>query len=125
MNQPHAEGRPGAWDTFSVRNLGMLVNRRMSRNFDGDSQKIRRASFDGVTRALSVNPARWTQIQRQSLETWSLVLWLIPDLPRWSPEEKRQLIKIIRAKSAANEMAYLRKTQHHPRLRSELLRLGS
>ena len=124
-HQPHAEGRPGAWDTFSVRNLGMLVNRRMSRNFDGDSQKIRRASFDGVTRALSVNPARWTQIQRQSLETWSLVLWLIPDLPRWSPEEKRQLIKIIRAKSATNEMLYLRLTQRHARLRSAILRLGS
>jgi hypothetical protein len=123
--QPHAEGRLGAWDTFSVRNLGMLVNRRMARNFDGDSQKIRRASMDGVTRALSVNPARWTQIQRQSLETWSLVLPLIPDLPRWSPEEKRQLIKIIRTKSAINEMLYLRLTQRHARLRSAILRLGS
>jgi hypothetical protein len=123
--QPHAEGRPGAWDTFSVRNLGMLVNRRMSSNFDGDSQKIRRASIDGATRALSVNPARWTQIQRQSLETWSLVLPLIPDLPRWSLEEKRQLIKIIRAKSAINEMLYLRLTQRHARLRSAILRLGS
>jgi hypothetical protein len=72
-----------------------------------------------------VNPARWTQIQRQSLETWSLVLPLIPDLPRWSLKEKRQLIKIIRAKSAINEMLYLRLTQRHARLRSAILRLGS
>jgi hypothetical protein len=50
---------------------------------------------------------------------------LIPDLPRWTPAEKNQLIKIIRAKSAPNEMPYLRETQHHPRLREALLRLGS
>jgi hypothetical protein len=123
--RPYAEGRPGAWDTFSVRNLGLLVNRRMARDFDGDSQKIRRASVAAVTRALRVNPARWTQFQRQSLENWSLVLALIPDLPRWSPEEKRQLIKTSRAKSAPNEMLYLRQTQRHTRLRSEILRLGS
>jgi len=53
------------------------------------------------------------------------VLALIPDLARWTPNEKNQLTKIIRAKSANNEMPYLRQTQRHPRLRAELLRLGS
>ncbi|MFZ0199521.1 MAG: hypothetical protein WB523_22675 [Candidatus Sulfotelmatobacter sp.] len=123
--QPDVEGQLGAWDTFSLRNLGLLVNRRMAREFDGDSQKIRRASFGSVTRALRVNPASWSQIQRESLENWSLVLALIPDLARWSSEEKRQLVGIIRAKSATNEMLYLRQTQPHLRLRSEILRLGS
>ncbi len=123
--QPYVEGEPGAWDTFSVRTLGLLVNRRMERDFDAESQKIRRASTDAVTRALGVNPARWTPILRDSLENWSLVLALIPDLARWSPEEKRQLVRVIRAKSATNEMSYLRQTQRHSRLRSEILRLGS
>jgi hypothetical protein len=35
------------------------------------------------------------------------------------------LIRLIRAKSSPNEMTYLHQTQHHPRLRAELLRLGS
>jgi hypothetical protein len=61
----------------------------------------------------------------QSLENWSLILAQIPDLSNWTPAEKHQLVKIIRAKSALNEMPYLRRTQHHPRLRAELLRLGS
>ena len=123
--QPYGDRQPGAWDTFSARNLGLLVNHRMAREFEGDSRKIRRASVDYVTRALKVNPARWTEIQRASLENWSLVLALIPDLARCSGEEKRQLMGIVRAKSATNEMAYLRQTQNHPRLRSEILRLGS
>ncbi|MGB7600245.1 MAG: hypothetical protein WBM24_08070 [Candidatus Sulfotelmatobacter sp.] len=115
----------GPWDTFSTRNLGLLLNRRMARQFQGDSQKFRRASVINVTRALEINPAGWSQAQMQSLQNWSLVLALIPGLSRWSRIEKNQLAKIIRAKSAPNEMTYLRQTQRHSRLRAELLRLGS
>jgi hypothetical protein len=115
----------GPWDSFSTRNLGLRINRRMAREFSGESQKIRQASTATVTQALGTNPSRWTSAQKQSLENWSLVLSEIPNLTRWTPEEKHQLIKIIRAKSASTEMPYLRQSQHHPGLRSELLRLGS
>jgi hypothetical protein len=116
---------PGPWDAFSSRNLGLTINRRTAREFHGDSQQIRRASTTAVARALKIDPSRWTPAQQQSLENWSLVLALIPALARWTPEEKRQLVKIIRAKSARSEMPYVRQTQLHPHLRSELLRLGS
>lgn len=118
-------GDSGPWDTFSTRNLGLRINRRMSREFNGDSQRIRQASTAAVTQALNLNPSRWTPLQKQSLENWSLVLSEIPNLARWKPEEKDQLINIIHSKSASTEMPYLRQTQHHRRLRSELLRLGS
>jgi hypothetical protein len=120
-----AAAEPAPWDTFSVRTLGLLVNRRMSREFGGDSRKIRQASTARVIRALGISAFRWSSGQYQALENWSLVLALIPTLSRWTPEEKRQLIKIIRAKSAPNEMIYVHQSQHHPRLRAELLRLGS
>jgi hypothetical protein len=115
----------GPWDTFSTRNLGLLINRRMSRHFNGDSRKIRQSSTAAITRALKIKLTNWTQLQIESLENWSLILALIPNLARWTPEEKLQLTKIIRAKSAPNELPYLHQTQHHPRLRAELLRLGS
>jgi hypothetical protein len=97
----------------------------MARDFDGESQKIRQASTATITKALRINPSRWTFLQNQSLENWSLVLTQIPNLARWSPKEKHQLIKIIQAKSAPTEIPYLHQTQNHPRLRAELLRLGS
>jgi hypothetical protein len=115
----------GPWDTFSTRNLGLEINQRMSRQFNGDSHKIRQASTAAITQSLKINPSRWTPDQKQSLENWSLVLTQIPNLTNWTPKERHQLIKIIRAKSAPTEMPYLHQTQHHPRLRSELLRLGS
>ncbi|MGC2097228.1 MAG: hypothetical protein WA646_11880 [Candidatus Sulfotelmatobacter sp.] len=123
--RPASAADSGPWDTFSTRNLGLRINRRMAREFKGDSHKIRQASTAAVTQALNLNPSRWTPLQKRSLEDWSLVLSEIPNLTHWTRNEKDQLIKIIRAKSALTELPYLRQTQHHPRLRSELLRLGS
>lgn len=120
-----AKGMSGDWDTFSTRNLALRVNRRMAREFDGDSARIRRASVDEVSRALGINLSRWNPAERHSFENWSLVLALIPNLIRWSPQEKRDATEIIRAQAAPDEMRYLRLTQRHPRLRVELLRLGS
>jgi hypothetical protein len=120
-----AEGVSGPWDTFSTRNLGLRVNRRMAREFDGDSQRIRRASVAEVSRALNVDSSRWNPAERQAIENWSLVLALIPNLRRWTPREKQDAVRIIRAQAGPNEMRYLRLTQRHLRLREEILRLGS
>lgn len=115
----------GAWHTFSTRNLALRVNQRMGQHFNGDIARIREASVREVSRALGLNPSGWTEAERRSLEEWSLVLALIPDLGRWSPEEKSGLVQIIRSQSARDEIQYLRRTQRHARLRRELLRLGS
>ncbi len=120
-----AEGISGPWDTFSTRNLGMRVNRRMAREFGGDSARIRRASVAEVNRALGVKLSRWSSAEQQAFENWALVLALIPNLSRWSPQEKQNAARIIRAQAGPHEMRYLRLTQQHPRLREELLRLGA
>jgi hypothetical protein len=122
-----AQSGPGLWDKFSVRNLGLLVNRRMSSEFDGDNRRLRQASAAAVVRALGIKSIAtgWTPAEKRALEDWSLVLVLIPGVARWTTDEKEQLVTIIRAKAATDEMLYLRRTQQHPRLRAELLRLGS
>jgi hypothetical protein len=114
-----------AWDKFSTRNLGLRVNRRMAREFGGDSARIRRASISEVSRALNVNLFRWNSAEQQAFENWSLVLALIPNLRGWSTQEKLDVVRIIRAQARPNEMRYLRLSQQHPRLRREILQLGS
>jgi hypothetical protein len=115
----------GCWDSFSTRNLGLRVNRRMAREFSGDSTRICRASAAEVSRALDVSLSRWSSAERQAFENWSLLLALIPNLRRWSAKQKQDVIQIIRAQSGPGELRYLRLTQQHPRLRQEILRLGS
>ncbi len=113
------------WDQFHVRRLGLAVNRRMARQFGGDAERIRGASTSSVARKLSVNPSRWKVGERKSFESYALVLDLIPDLARWSPQEKRDLVEVIRAKASRTEAAYLRRMQRHRRLREALIELGS
>lgn len=114
-----------AWDKFSTRNLGLRVNRRMGREFGGDSARIRRASTAQVSRALGVNSSRWNAEEQRAFENWSLVLALIPNLRRWSAKEKSDVVRMIRAQAGPDEMRYLRLSQQHPRLRREIVRLGS
>jgi hypothetical protein len=92
---PSAE--KGAWDKFRVRNLGLAAER------------ARAAGALGT----------------ESSSGLALVLSLIPDLARWTPEEKTAAAKILRAKESTSEARYLRLMQRHPRLRAAFLALGS
>ena len=107
----------GAWNTFSTRNLGLRVSRRMAQEFGGSLRALREASAKKVSRALVVNSNRWTSAERRSLQDWSLVLSLIPKIAGWSAAEKREMTEIIRAQSGGDEMHYLHLTQHHEQLR--------
>jgi len=122
---PSAQRPSSEWDRFHVRKLGLAVNQRMARQFGGDAERIRRASAGSVARKLRVNPSRWKEGERKSFKSYALVLDLIPGLSRWSRQEKRDLVAVIRAKAGRNEAAYLRRMQRHRRLRQALIELGS
>jgi len=116
---------PGAWDRFSTRNIGLRVNRKMARDFDGDASRMREAAVRTVARALGISAAWRSVAERKSLENWSMVLSLVRDFSGWSARDRRGVAEIIREQSGANELKYLHLTQKHSRLREELLRLGS
>ena len=116
---------PGAWDTFSMRNLGFRINRRMAKEFGGDSDRIRRFSVVAVARALGVSFGRKPAREQAAFENFALVLALLPDLSAWTAQEKEDLLRIIRIKAAGRETQYLRLLQKHRRLRDSLLKVGS
>ena len=107
----------GSWDRFRMRNLGLALQRRMAERFGGNATKMRRAAVKAVERALGIELAR-------AQEAWALVLALIPDLGRWSAEEKRGVAQILRAKTGPDESRYLRLMSGHRRLRQAVLEFG-
>jgi hypothetical protein len=117
--------RPGEWDRFVTRNIGLAVQRRMAREFDGDAQKIRDSSVAEVTRALGASRERFDEDERRALSNLALPLALIPDLARWTREEKRAVVAIVRAKAGADELIYLRRLCRHARLRRAIISLGT
>ncbi len=50
---------------------------------------------------------------------------LIPDLDRWSGDEKDLLVRILRAKVRGDEARYLKLMQQHERFRDAVIKLGS
>jgi hypothetical protein len=115
----------GAWDRFSTRNIGLQVNRRMARDFGGDAVRMRGHARRALERMLNVNISSWKPLEKAAFENFALVLTQVPGLHTWTREEKEDLIRIIRAKSRADEMVYLHLTQRHERFREALLKLGS
>ncbi|HVG33502.1 MAG TPA: hypothetical protein VM911_10490, partial [Pyrinomonadaceae bacterium] len=75
--------------------------------------------------ALGLQTAEWKETERQAFENLSLVLSLVPDLSRWTKDERLGAARIIRAKAGRDESRYLRLMQQHERLRSAFIKLGS
>ena len=115
----------GDWDRFQIRNLGCAVQRKISTAHGGDSARMRRAAERSVARALGIDLGNWTARQRIGFGNLALVLGLIPDVARWSAEEKAGAARILKAKSGREEGRYLHLMRKHPKLRAAFLRLGS
>jgi hypothetical protein len=113
------------WDRFHVRKIGLAVQCRMARDFDGDSKKMRNYSAQFLNRTLKINADSWTGDQKTALENLSLVLGMIPGIAKWNPAEKALAVRIIRAKAGADEALYLNLMQRHGALRQALIGFGS
>jgi hypothetical protein len=120
---PQAER--GAWDNFSVRTIGMAVQRRMARDFNGNAESMRTAAAAQVARKIGLNPLSLQSHQQVVFAEFATALSLIPDLARWSTDEKNSLRAIIIAKCSRTEQQYQRLLLKHGRLRRAILRLGS
>jgi len=106
------EGR--TWDRFRVRNIGLAVEREIASRFHGDPESMSRAAGVYVRRALGV----------EASGPLALALSLIPDLAKWTAEEKGRAVKILRAKEKGSEADYLKFMQRHSRLQAAFLRMG-
>jgi hypothetical protein len=120
---PGAES--GVWDRFRIRNVGLAVQRVIARRFDGNPEKFRWGRPPGLPSARIAPSVRRQASRPTPPSDLALAVSLIPDLSRWTGEEKRELSAIMDAKARTNEARYLRLMQAHSRLRTAMLALGS
>jgi hypothetical protein len=118
------EAQAGAWDSFSMRNIGLAVQKRRARDFDGDAQVMRRAAVARLGRELELNPQKIKPREHSALADFATVLNLVPDLNRWSSDDKSALRAIIAAKAARTEQRYQQLLVRHQRLRRAVLQIG-
>ena len=109
-------------------NIGLAVQRRLSfiaQQFGGGERKQRQALVTSVARALGVKPTDLSASEQRVFSDLAMVLALIPDLSRWSEEEKGLIREIVGAKTRTDESRYVRLMQSHQKLRDGLRTIGS
>jgi hypothetical protein len=116
---------PGEWDNFRVPNIGLAVQRRLAQQFGGGERKLRQALVASVAHVLGVKPTDLSASEHRVFSDLALVLAMIPDLSRWSKEEKSAIRQIVRAKTGTDELRYVRLLQGHQKLRVSLRTIGS
>jgi hypothetical protein len=121
LDQSHV----GDWDRFQVRNVGFAAQRQMGAKFRGSARRIREAALKTLSEVLGIRSRDWRETQLTALSDFAVLSTMIPNLGRWTAEEKRQLVQIIQAKAGPDEAKYLKLMQQHARLRQEVIRLGS
>jgi hypothetical protein len=124
LSDASAAAGKGEWDQFQIRNVGLAVQKRMARKFDGDAQKIREHSIDFVERNLGLRIREVAGGARSALENLALLFATTP-IDRWTFADKRLAMRIIQAKGSGDEALYLKLMQKHSPLRAAVIRLGS
>lgn len=112
------------WDRFQVRNIGLAVQRRMSRDFHSNPDRFREASSQFISRVLGMRKPQ-TEVALKLFSDLAVVMALIPNISNWPREERERAARIIRAKNAPAETAYLKEMQKHASLRASLIQLGA
>jgi hypothetical protein len=115
----------GDWDRFKIRNLALRASSGRAEEAGGRAKRTRASSIKEVVRSLDVRPDSLAPFERRAFDNIAPVLALIPDLTAWTAEEKRGVVKIIRAKVSRDETQYARLLQKHKRLRDWIIKLGS
>lgn len=116
---------PGEWDNFRVPNIGLAVQRRLAQQSRGSERKLRQAFVTSVSHALRVKPKDLSASGHRFFSDLALVLAMIPDLSRWSQEEKSAVKQIVRAKTGTDELRYVKLLQRNQKLRDGLRAIGS
>jgi hypothetical protein len=119
------EAERGAWDRFSMRNIGLAVQKRMARDFDGDAEAMRKAAIERLARIIKADTQKLKAQAQAAFADFATALSVVPDLDRWPSDDKGALREIIVAKAGRTELRYMRLLQKNARLRAAILKLGS
>lgn len=120
-------GRPRA-DVIGVLplpNVGLRVTEYVANRFGSDREAATRTCAREAASLLGLRSfARLSAGERLAWERWSPLLLVLPGIGRWSPEEKRALIDVVRAKGGRRESDYALLFDRHRPLRRAVQELA-
>ena len=97
---------------------GIAVSRVLARRFGPDRARATRECRREAAALLGVRATRgWSVGEKLAWERWAPLVTILPGLARWSVEEKRALVAVVRAKGGVRESDFVRRFDAHAKLR--------
>ncbi len=110
---------------FPAANVGLKITEYLGERFGYDRRKAERVCAREAARLLGVRSmSRFTRGERLAWRRWSPLILILPGVERWSREDRRNLVAIVRAKGGRHESDYVLRIDRHRRLRRAIRRLA-
>jgi hypothetical protein len=110
---------------FPLGNVGLKITDYLSRRFGGrrkDGEKVcaeEAAGLLGVRSVRSFSPG-----ERVAWRRWAPLVLILPGIERWNASDRRELVKVIRAKGGRRESDFVTRFDRHTKLRRAIVQLG-
>jgi hypothetical protein len=110
---------------MSPGNVGLAITGYLAGRFGADRERGLRECAREAARLLGVRSTRgFSTAERLAWERFSPLVLVLPGIERWSRENKRALVKVIRAKGGRHESDYVRLFDAHTRLKGAVFKLA-
>ena len=101
--------------------IGIAVSERLSARFGSDRERAETVCADEAADLLwASNWRRFPESERLAWQRWAPVVTALPGVARWSSNERRALVDVVRAKGGRRESDFVERFDRHARLRLAL-----
>jgi hypothetical protein len=109
---------------LALGNAGLRVSAYLAGRFGADREAGLRACSREAAQLLGLRSQRgFSSGERLAWERWSPLVLILPGLSRWTTQEKRALVDVVRAKGGRREAEFVSRFDRHARLRRAVLQL--
>ncbi|HKQ61291.1 MAG TPA: hypothetical protein VJS92_08355 [Candidatus Polarisedimenticolaceae bacterium] len=106
-------------------NIGLRITDALAQRFGPDREAATRVLSREAAELLGVRSLRgFSPGERLAWERWAPLVRILPGIERFSAEERRGLVGVVRAKGGRRESEFVRRLDAHRRLRRALLQLA-
>lgn len=125
MFYDRAGRREDALGRLDLGIVGLRVSRYLAERFGADRERgIRTCAEEAAALLETGSLAKLSRGERVAWDRWAPLVGLLPGIRRWSPAERRDLGRVIRAKGGRHESEFVRRFDRHPRLGAAIRRLA-
>ncbi len=118
-------GQMSGFSELSLMNLGYIITKSIGKDYHGDRAKAICKSIEKLEKCLNLRGwQKWPAGEIMALKRIAPLLSNIPGINKWSAEDKKKLIEVIRAKGCPTERKYAILSTKHARYQEALEELA-